>query len=66
MEITNTKHPKQLNTEGKKKQLGEKKKPLPMLQKWKNYRALPEEKTPFRKLSILFSNSLTVMTGRYE
>ena len=33
MEITNTKHPKQLNTEGKKKQLGEKKKPLPMLQK---------------------------------
>ena len=33
IEITNTKHPKQLNTERKKKQLGEKKKqkPLPML-----------------------------------
>ena len=31
IEITNTKHPKQLNTEGKKKQLGEKKYKNPYL-----------------------------------
>ena len=75
-EITNTKHPKQLNTETTTttKQLGEKKKTttkkkkrktLTYAPKVKNNRAFPEEKTTFRKLSISFSNYLTVMNIKY-
>ena len=69
-EITNTKSPKQLNTETTTttttKQLGEKKKSLTYAPKVKNNRACPEEKTTFRKLSISFSNYLTVMNKVYE
>ena len=65
-EITNTKYPKQLNTETTTKQLGEKKKSLTYAPKVKNNRACPEEKTTFRKLSISFSNYLTVMNKVYE
>ena len=65
-EITNTKYPKQLNTETTTKQLGEKKKSLTYAPKLKNNRAFPEEKTTFRKLSISFSNCLTVMNKVYE
>ena len=43
----NTKHPKQLNTERKKKPARREKKTLTYAPKVKNYRALPEEKLPF-------------------
>ena len=52
-EITNTKSPKQLNTETTTtttttKQLGEKKKnPQPMLQKWKTIEPVRKKKLPF-------------------
>ena len=67
IEITNTKHPKQLNTEGKKKAARREKiqKPLPMLQKWKTIEPCQKKKTTFRKLSISFSKSLTVMNKAY-
>ena len=66
-EITNTKYPKQLNTETTTTTARrEKKNSLTYAPKLKNNRAFPEEKTTFRKLSISFFNYLTVMNKVYE